>query len=70
MKPNAYMTDEGEQNIEWIGADARFGLAFDQEGQSSWFYVTKAGAMQSGPLAEEIMDALANGLYIAGDEEE
>ena len=62
MKPLCYENKEGEQIIEWIGQDARFGLSFDSEGTSSWFYVSKAGSAESGELEEEVLVALHSGI--------
>jgi hypothetical protein len=58
MKPYIYTNDQDETIIEWIGADERFGLCFDQTHTSSWFYVNKAGAMECGDLTDELLDAL------------
>jgi hypothetical protein len=62
MKPYAYVTEEGEQVIEWIGEGVRFSLWFG--GGSSWTYVTKEMVMECGDLSEEVINALKNGIRI------
>ena len=62
MKPNCYLSEDGEQVIEWIGESGRFGLIFDADGTSSWFYVSKWREPQSGNLEEEVLVALDSGI--------
>ena len=64
MKPSVYLTDDGEQVIEFIGDNARFSLWFDGEGESSWSYVTKSGEMHGEFLNEDVILALQYGLRL------
>ena len=65
MKPYVRQVEDGSILFEWISKNHRFCISIEPNiVESSWFFVSKDGTMESGYLPSELIQYFKRGVNV------